>query len=207
MMNVQKVIFPGIIAGCLFLVLFASLIASPKPALADNAGEQARSAQSNRQQVNQRQAAAKTTGKKNAGTAGCPVSGAYPDSIRQWCSFIGQYANENGVDPNLIAAVMLQESGGNPDAYSKSGAVGLLQVMPRDGLAADFMCPSGPCFAARPSIQDLANPEYNISYGSQMLADLIQKYGDVREALRAYGPMDVGYEYADIILSIFQRYQ
>lgn len=201
-MNVQKVIFPGLIVGCVSLVLFAFLVANPKPAQAFNTREQPRSAQ-----VQQEQAAGSAGQNIDAATSDCPVSGSYPDSIRKWCGYINRYAKENGVDPNLIAAVMLQESGGNPEAYSKSGAVGLLQVMPRDGLAASFMCPSGPCFAARPSMQALTNPEYNISYGSRMLADLIQKYGSVREALRAYGPMDVGYDYADIILGIFQRYQ
>jgi len=44
----------------------------------------------------------------------------------------------------LIAAVILQESGGDPSAYSSSGAVGLMQVMPRDGIAAEFMCVNGP---------------------------------------------------------------
>ncbi len=40
-----------------------------------------------------------------------------------------------------------------------------------------------------------------------MLAGLIQKHGDVREALRAYGPMNMGYRYADIILNIMNRYR
>ncbi len=102
---------------------------------------------------------------------------------------------------------MLQESGGNADAYSKSGAVGLMQVMPKDGLAASFQCSGGPCFSARPSMQELYDPEFNISYSTHMMAGLIQKFGDVREALRAYGPMDMGYGYADIVLNIYQRYQ
>ena len=39
-----------------------------------------------------------------------------------------------------------------------------------------------------------------------MLADLLVKKGDIREALRAYGPMDVGYSYADIVLGLYHRY-
>ena len=46
-----------------------------------------------------------------------------------------------------MAAVMQIESQGNPQAYSPSGAAGLLQVMPRDGLAANFMCADGLCFS------------------------------------------------------------
>lgn len=136
----------------------------------------------------------------------CSISAAYPGSIRQWCDTIERYAGENGLDPNLISAIMLRESNGRPDAYSKSGAVGLLQVMPSDGLAAKFMCPNGPCFANRPSMQELFDPEYNVAYGARMLAELIQSTGDVREALKAYGPMDVGYAYADLVLSTFNSF-
>jgi soluble lytic murein transglycosylase-like protein len=100
---------------------------------------------------------------------------------------------------------MLQESGGNPQAYSKSGAVGLLQVMPKDGLASGFMCINGPCFSSRPSMEELYDPDFNISYGARLLAGLIQKNGNVREALRLYGPMNMGYRYADIILNIMNQ--
>jgi soluble lytic murein transglycosylase-like protein len=127
--------------------------------------------------------------------------------VRQWCDLIHKYANPVGLDDNLIAAVMWQESGGNPKAYSKSGAVGLMQVMPRDGLAAAFQCKTGPCFANRPSMDQLYDPEFNISYGVRMLAGLLEKNGTMREALQAYGPMDVGYYYADKVLKIFQDYQ
>jgi soluble lytic murein transglycosylase-like protein len=111
------------------------------------------------------------------------------------------------MDANLVAAVMLQESGGNSKAYSTSGAVGLMQVMPRDGLAAKFQCAGKPCFASRPSMTELYDPDFNVSYGVRMLAGLVQKTGSTREALRSYGPMDVGYYYADKVLRIYQNYQ
>ena len=137
----------------------------------------------------------------------CPIGAAYPASIQQWCSLITRYANENGLEPNLVAAVMLQESGGNPDAYSSSGAVGLMQVMPRDGIAASFQCNGRPCFSNRPSMEELFDPKFNIEYGTRMLAGLISRRGSVREALFAYGPMDVGYTYADLVLKIQANYQ
>lgn len=120
---------------------------------------------------------------------------------------IQTYAAKNAVDANLLAAVILQESGGDAQAYSSNGAVGLMQVMPRDGLAANFMCARGPCFASRPSSSELFDPEFNIAYGSRMLSALIKKYGDTREALRFYGPSNMEYRYADIVLGIMQRYQ
>ena len=137
----------------------------------------------------------------------CQVSASFPDTIRQWCNLIMQYSSENSLDPNLTAAVILQESGGDPTAYSHSGAVGLMQVMPRDGIAANFTCQNGPCFASRPTIDELQNPEFNISYGTKMLSGLINKYGNSRDGLRYYGPADVGYYYADIVLAIYKNYQ
>lgn len=137
----------------------------------------------------------------------CKVSVRYPENITQWCRLITKYADKHGLDPNLLAALIWQESGGNPTAYSKSGAVGLMQVMPRDGIAASFMCINGPCFTNRPSIAELQDPEFNVKFGSAMLAGLINKYGDTREALKYYGPMDVGYYYADKVLGIFENYK
>jgi len=137
----------------------------------------------------------------------CLVSPKFPPSILQWCGWITHYANLNNLPPDLIAALIWQESGGDPLAYSHSGAVGLMQVMPRDGIAASFMCPNGPCFANRPSISELQDPRFNIEYGTAMLAGLLAKYGDLREALRYYGPKDVGYYYADKVLAIYQTYK
>jgi hypothetical protein len=137
----------------------------------------------------------------------CQVSLSYPEGILQWCDIITSQALETELSPNLIAAVMLQESGGDASAYSTSGAVGLMQVMPRDGIAADFQCLNGPCFASRPTIEELMQPGFNLDFGSHMLAGLITKLGSEREALRAYGPMDVGYSYADRVLSIYENYR
>jgi soluble lytic murein transglycosylase-like protein len=69
------------------------------------------------------------------------------------------------------------------------------------------MCINGPCFAARPTIAELENPEFNLTYGSQMLTDLAARYGSYREALFRYGPMDMGYAYADRVISIWENYQ
>jgi hypothetical protein len=52
----------------------------------------------------------------------------------------------------------------------------------------------------------LQDPEFNIAYGSQMLADLSAKHGSYREALYKYGPIDMGYRYADIVLNIWSSY-
>ncbi|MBN1537790.1 MAG: transglycosylase SLT domain-containing protein [Anaerolineales bacterium] len=136
----------------------------------------------------------------------CKVSKQYPKSVTRWCGVITKYAVKYRLPPDLIAAMVWQESGGNPAAYSGSGAVGLMQIMPRDGIAASFICSGGACFANRPSMAKLKDPEFNVKYGTRMLAGLVKQHGSVREALKAYGPMDSGYYYADKVLSIYKRY-
>jgi soluble lytic murein transglycosylase-like protein len=182
-MSPQKVLVPGIISGIIVLVLIAHLltatqiVAAATPAAATSQPEA-----------------------QSAPAADCSLS--LPDSISAWCSLIEQSAQKYNVPAELIAAVMLQESGGQAEVISASGAVGLLQVMPSDGIAASFMCGSGPCFASRPTTRQLLDPAFNIDYGVRMLAGLTQKYGSEREALKAYGPYDVGYYYADKVLAI-----
>ena len=220
-MRVQSVIFPGIFFGCLAIIFLTGMVANPHIALAKNittgvtgvivdlvegaAGQEADSAAVNTVNANPDSL---TNFRKAAPSSGdCSLSSNYPQAIRQWCAYIEKYAGENGIAPGLVAAVMLQESGGNPSAYSGSGAVGLMQIMASDGTAATFMCGGGPCFSDRPSMRELYDPEFNISYGARMLAELVNRNGgSVREALRAYGPMDRGYSYADMVLSIYNGY-
>ena len=87
---------------------------------------------------------------------------------------------------------------------SKDGAVGLMQIMPNDGVAATFMCLNGPCFANRPSTDELKDPNYNIEYGTNYLSGLINKFG-LRDGLLAYGPSGVGYDYADKVIAIAEE--
>ena len=137
----------------------------------------------------------------------CEISPRLIDSVRQWCSEIEEISAKYDLDASLVAAVMTQESGGQSEIISASGAVGLMQVMPRDGIAAKFVCTNGPCFASRPSSAELLDPLFNLDFGTRMLAGLIKKYGNPRDALQAYGPYNVGYTYADKVLAIQQHIQ
>lgn len=139
--------------------------------------------------------------------AACKVSIRYPESILQWCDWITHYSEKRGLSPDLIAALIWQESGGNHLAYSKSGAVGLMQVMPSDGIAAGFNCINGPCFASRPTTDELQDPEFNIAFGTKYLAQQLERHGDLRSALKAYGPMNVGFYYADKVLAIYENHR
>jgi soluble lytic murein transglycosylase-like protein len=136
----------------------------------------------------------------------CSVSPNFPKKVYRWCGLITQYAAEFTVSPDLVASIILQESGGNPDAYSKAGATGLMQVMPRDGKAASFICSGSPCFKKRPTMAELKDPAFNIKYGTQMIAGLTRKCGNVRDALKYYGPSGCGYYYADIVLKHYNKY-
>jgi soluble lytic murein transglycosylase-like protein len=140
------------------------------------------------------------------------------DQTISFCDIIMRASKKHELDPNLIATVIFWESGGNPQAgktlqtidgvtynTSHSGAVGLMQVMPSQGIATKFMCPNGPCFHDRPTIAELLDPEFNIDTGSRLLAWYITTYGSVREGLKSYGPMDRGYEYADKVLGLYQK--
>lgn len=193
MISVQK-IFTGVILGSFFLVFAASRLLS-QPVTVSASPER-----------NEGVSTMIDANDENSDLA-CTISLTYPDEIQQWCGLIEMNALAYSIDPNLIAAIMLQESGGNQNAYSSSGAVGLMQIMPSNGIAANFMCINGPCFSSRPSMDELFDPELNVEYGSRMLKNLYAKNGNWLDALKAYGPMDVGYNYADIVLSIYENYQ
>jgi soluble lytic murein transglycosylase-like protein len=189
MAKTQQAIFPCVLLAVLAVIFLTSLVSHIDVA-----------------QAAESPAAGSTIPTQSGPPGTCNLPASYPSAILNWCNLIETYSKKYALDERLVAAVMLEESGGNPDAYSPSGAVGLMQIMPNDGLAAGFMCNDKPCFSKRPSIAELSDPEFNISYGSRMLASLIQKYGNVRDALKAYGPMNYGYKYADTVLSIFENY-
>ena len=201
------IVIPAAFIGCLVVVWVGTVAAANMPTqelLAPTLTAVAESAYIESENKDQPQQKAIQTPPED--TVNCSLSSAYPKNIQQWCWLIETSAQETDLPASLIAAVMLQESGGDPLINSSSGAVGLMQVMPRDGVAAEFMCVNGPCFASRPTIEELQDPAYNVNYGSQMLAGLYFKYGSHREALFHYGPMDMGYYYADLILRIWETY-
>jgi hypothetical protein len=197
--SLPKFLFICTILACLILAAGLSFVTIQFPASSSQPLSQSRNGAGNQPQADAAQPA-------SPDNSDCSVSQRFPASIRRWCGLITQYASKHGLPPDLLAALIWQESGGNPIAYSRSGAVGLMQVMPSDGLAASFQCVNGPCFSTRPSMDELKDPEFNVSYGTRMLAGLVGKTGNLREALKSYGPANVGYYYADKVLGIYQSY-
>ena len=82
-------------------------------------------------------------------------------------------AREHGVDPTLVKAVALVESGFNPKAVSSKGAKGLMQLMPAT--------------AKQYGISDLHDPYQSLKAGAAHLRDLLDQYdGNITLALAAY---------------------
>jgi soluble lytic murein transglycosylase len=91
-------------------------------------------------------------------------------------------AEERGVDPLLVAALIRQESLFEPEAVSPANARGLMQLMPSTARQLQRA-------AGRPPLSRTAlhEPATNIELGVTLLARLLSQYGGSREkALAAY---------------------
>jgi soluble lytic murein transglycosylase len=94
---------------------------------------------------------------------------------------IRQQAQEKDVDAALIAAVIYSESK-FVDQTSSAGARGLMQLTPEAALEVKRLS-EGSEF----TLNDLADPEINIRYGTFLLRELLERFdGDEAAALAAY---------------------
>jgi len=80
-------------------------------------------------------------------------------------------AEQANLDLPLVLALIRKESLFNPQARSRVGALGLMQVMPATGKQVSRRLKLG----IRPEI-DLLKPEYNLPIGVNYLASLMQRY-------------------------------
>jgi soluble lytic murein transglycosylase len=90
-------------------------------------------------------------------------------------------AEEWGVDPVTLAAIIRQESAFKADIVSRAGAVGLMQVMPPTGR--ELAQTHGPKGFREVS---LATPEVNLHLGAAFFVDMRRRYGDLPLVLSAY---------------------
>lgn len=96
-----------------------------------------------------------------------PTSGV----TAHWGSAIDQVSLQTGVPAQIIHAVMRQESGGNANAHSPAGAIGLMQLMPD---------------TARGLGVNPHDPSQNLLGGAKYLKQLHDHFGDWTQTLAAY---------------------
>ena len=86
---------------------------------------------------------------------------------------VEEAASQNRLDTALLHALITTESGYNPRAASRKGAMGLMQLMPGT--------------ASRYGVSDAFDPTQNVHAGARYLSDLLQLFNqDLNLALAAY---------------------
>lgn len=92
--------------------------------------------------------------------------------ITRWEGLLTAASERHGLDVDLVRALVAVESCGEPDAVSRKGAVGLMQLMP--ATARDYGC------------KDPRDPSSNVDAGCAHLARLQGKFVDLPLVLAAY---------------------
>lgn len=130
-----------------------------------------------------------------------------PLFLQKYQQEITSAAKQHQLDPALLRAVIHAESAFNPRALSKSGAAGLMQLMPDT--------------ATEVGVKNVWHQQQNIQGGAFYLASLLKRYkDDVKLAMAAYnaGPGAVDkhqgippyaetQRYVERVQLLFSRYQ
>lgn len=109
---------------------------------------------------------------------GCSQGGYLPGgphvlAPERLSSLVASTAREYKVKPGLVYAVIDAESGGDPAAISRAGAMGLMQLMPAT--------------SAQYGVMNPFDPTANVDGGVHYLRDLLHRYhNNVTYALAAY---------------------
>lgn len=111
-------------------------------------------------------------------------------TLNQYAPIIAQSAQQYGVDPNLLAGVIMHESGGNNAAVGTSGEKGIMQIMPATAAA----------WGVNPT-----DPAQSIPGAARFLAQQTASHG-VNGALLAYNSGSASntwdQQYADSVLNM-----
>jgi soluble lytic murein transglycosylase len=96
-----------------------------------------------------------------------------PRTTRAFDPAIKRASLQHGVSPALVKAVIAAESGFDPEAISRKGAQGLMQLMPT---TAELL-----------GVDDALDPWQNIDGGTRYLSQMIERFpGELALALAAY---------------------
>ena len=105
--------------------------------------------------------------------ASSPINTDKVTTREQIKSLVSKVSKKHGVDEKLVNARIKQESGFNPKAKSKVGAMGLMQLMPAT--------------AKGLGVTNAMDPEQNVEGGVKYLKSMLNRYnGNVILALAAY---------------------
>jgi len=99
---------------------------------------------------------------------------------KRYCDIIAAASEVHNVEPALIYAVILSESGFDRYAVSSAGAVGLMQIMPS---TAEYIARER---GIEFSEEMLFDPAINIDFGTYYLNRMFKRFGNQKEALAAY---------------------
>lgn len=103
------------------------------------------------------------------------VSSGACTAISTYDNYITAAASRYGVSAEVLRGIMITESGGNPNAQSPVGAVGLMQLMPSTAASA--------CGVSGSALWD---PATNIDCGARYFASMMKQFGDRNLAIAAY---------------------
>lgn len=108
---------------------------------------------------------------------------AYPNLFRD---LVEKHSQPADVDPDLLTALMREESALDPKALSWAGAIGLTQLMPA---TANWVAKANKMSHITP--QMLLNPDLNIRLGALTLGGLLKKFHGVKpHAIAGYNAGD-----------------
>jgi soluble lytic murein transglycosylase-like protein len=142
-----------------------------------------------------------------------PAAGAAKGSSIDWLARSAKYdgvisgaAKDATIQAALVRAVIVVESGFNPRAISKKGAIGLMQLQPAT--------------ARRYGVKNIYDPEQNVRAGAHYLSDLLARfdsnlelalaaYNAGEEAVERYGrhipPYRETLAYVPSVMKVYQR--